>query len=166
VADSPSSPTRGLLDTSVVVDLEEIEPELLPEVQSISSVTLAELASGPVAAFDENERAYRQARLQQVEATLESLPFDDRAARAYGRVFAAVTAIGRKARGRRTADLFIAATALSNQLPLYTLNVDDFVGLEDLLDIVAVPPPADPDESPERPDGSAQGDVAEVDADG
>ena len=146
MVDAPGVPTRGLLDTSVVVDLEGIDPDLLPKIQSISSVTLAELASGPAAAPDEYERAHRQARLQQVEATLESLPFDDRAARAYGRLFAAVTAIGRKARGRRTADLFIAATAVSNQLPLYTLNPDDFVGLEGLLDIVAVPTPADPDE--------------------
>jgi predicted nucleic acid-binding protein len=138
VADS-DAPTRGLLDTSVVVDLGEIDSHLLPEVQAVSSVTLAELAAGPSAAPDAQERALRQERLQQVEATLESLPFDDKAARAYGRVFAAVTAIGRRARGRRTADLFIAATALSNRLTLYTCNPDDFAGLEDLLEVVAVP---------------------------
>ncbi|HEY2142210.1 MAG TPA: type II toxin-antitoxin system VapC family toxin [Solirubrobacteraceae bacterium] len=135
--------TRGLLDTSVVVNIEEIDPDLLPDVQSVSSVTLAELAAGPPASPNPHERARRQERLQQIEATLESLPFDDVAARAYGRVFASVTAIGRKARGRRTVDLFIAATALSNGLPLYTSNPDDFVGLEDLLEIVAVAP-ADP----------------------
>lgn len=134
----------------MVVDIEEIDPDLLPDVQSVSSVTLAELAAGPITSPDPRERARRQERLQQIEATLESLPFDDVAARAYGRVFAAVTAIGRKARGRRTADLFIAATAMSNRLPLYTSNPDDFAGLEDLLDIVAVPPPNDPqsNESP------------------
>jgi len=59
--------------------------------------------------------------------------------------------VGRKARGRRTVDLFIAATALSNELPLYTCNPDDFAGLESLLDRVAVPPPADPEE-PRRED--------------
>jgi hypothetical protein len=127
----------------VVVNIEEIDPDLLPDVQSVSSVTLAELAAGPPASPNPHERARRQERLQQIEATLESLPFDDVAARAYGRVFASVTAIGRKARGRRTVDLFIAATALSNGLPLYTSNPDDFVGLEDLLEIVAVAP-ADP----------------------
>jgi predicted nucleic acid-binding protein len=147
VADPPS-PTRGLLDTSVVVDIEEIDPDLLPDIQSVSSVTLAELAAGPPVAPTDDERARRQERLQQIEATLESLPFDEIAARAYGRVFAAVTAIGRKARGRRTADLFIAATALSNNLPLYTSNPNDFAGLEDLIDIVAVPPPDDPGQSP------------------
>jgi predicted nucleic acid-binding protein len=132
--------TRGLLDTSVVVDIEEIDPDLLPDVQAISSVSLAELTAGLPAASNDEERARRQQRLQQIEATLESLPFDDMAARAYGRVFAAVTAIGRKARGRRAVDLFIAATALSNELPLYTSNPDDFAGLENLLDIVAVSP--------------------------
>jgi predicted nucleic acid-binding protein len=150
VADPPS-PTRGLLDTSVVVDIEEIDPDLLPDIQSVSSVTLAELAAGPLAAPTGDERARRQERLQQIEATLESLPFDELAARAYGRVFAAVTAIGRKARGRRTADLFIAATALSNNLPLYTSNPDDFAGLESLLDIVAIPPPFGPGKPPGPP---------------
>ena len=144
----PPSPTRGLLDTSVVVDIEEIDPDLLPDIQSVSSVTLAELAAGLPAASTDDERARRQERLQQIEATLESLPFDEIAARSYGRVFAAVTAIGRKARGRRTADLFIAATALSNKLPLYTSNPDDFAGLEDLIDIVPVSPPADSGEEP------------------
>jgi predicted nucleic acid-binding protein len=150
----PTTLARGLLDTSVVVDIEEINPDLLPDVQSVSSVTLAELAAGLPAASDPDERARRQERLQQIEATLESLPFDDLAARAYGRVFAAVTAIGRKARGRRTADLFIAATALSNDLPLYTSNPGDFAGLEGLLDIVTVPPSTESDRSPAESEAS------------
>jgi predicted nucleic acid-binding protein len=127
---------------------------LLPDVQSVSLVTLAELAAGPTTAPDTDERARRQERLQQIEATLESLPFDAIAARAYGRVYAAVAAIGRKARDRRTADLFIAATAMANQLPLYTSNPDDFAGLEHLLDIVAVAPATGPDAPPPRPDSS------------
>jgi predicted nucleic acid-binding protein len=142
VTPEASRPTRGLLDTSVVVDIEEIDPDLLPDFQSVSAVTLAELAAGPSAASSPTERARRQERLQQVEATLESLPFDAAAARAYGRVFAAVAAAGRKARGRRTADLFIAATALSKGLALYTSNPDDFVGLEGLIDVVTVTPQA------------------------
>jgi predicted nucleic acid-binding protein len=35
-------------------------------------------------------------------------------------------------------DLLIAATALACSLALYTLNPDDFRGLETLLDIVSV----------------------------
>ena len=78
--------------------------------------------------------------LQHAEATFDQLPFDVAAARAYGRVYAAVTAAGRRARGRRALDLLIAATAVSNELPLYTHNLDDFAVLESLLEVVAVAP--------------------------
>jgi predicted nucleic acid-binding protein len=76
--------------------------------------------------------------LQRAEATFEPLAVDAAVARAFGRVYAAVGATGRKARGRRAVDLFIAATAVAAGLPLYTRNPDDFVGLSELLDIVAV----------------------------
>src|SRR5919204_73653 len=65
-----------------------------------SAVTLAELAAGPHATADPAERARRQERLQRTEATLEPLPVDAGVARAYGRVYAAVGAAGRKERGR------------------------------------------------------------------
>jgi predicted nucleic acid-binding protein len=133
---------RGLLDTSVVVDLDEIDPDLLPEEPAVCSVTLAELAAGPHATSDHKERARRQEHLQRIEATFDSLPFDAEAARAYGRVYSAVVAVGRKARGRRAVDMFIAATALASGLPLYTRNPDDFAGLSDLLEVVAVSPVA------------------------
>ncbi len=73
-----------------------------------------------------------------MEATLEAIPFDAVAARAYGRVFAAVVAGGRKARGKRAMDLLIAATAAAADLPLYTRNIDDFSGLEGVVEIVEV----------------------------
>jgi predicted nucleic acid-binding protein len=129
---------RGLLDTSVVIDLDVIDPEHLPGELAISAITLAELAAGPHATSDPAERARRQDRLQRTEATFEPLPVDGNVARAYGRVYAAVAARGRKARGRRTTDLFIAATAVAASLPLYTRNPADFGGLADLLEIVAV----------------------------
>lgn len=138
MADHPARYARGILDTSVVVDLEEIDASLLPEEVAISSVTLAELAAGPHATTDVDERARRQDRLQRVEAAFDSLPFDANAARAYGRVFAAVTATGRKARGARAVDLLIAATAVAAGLPLYTRNGRDFEALEDLLTVVVV----------------------------
>lgn len=129
---------RGLADTGVVIDLEKIEPDELPVEVAISAVTLAELAAGPHVSTDPKERARRQDRLQRAEATFEVIPFDAAAARAYGRIYATVLAAGRKARGRRALDLLIAATALAAELPLYTRNPDDFDGLNDLVEIVAI----------------------------
>jgi predicted nucleic acid-binding protein len=136
VADSPKG--RGLIDTSVVIALGEVDPTLLPGQTSISALTLAELTSGTYAAPDEQERARRQNRLQRYEVEVESLPFDPDCARAYGGVYAAVRGFGRKARGTRVIDLMIAATALAHELPLYTLNPNDLRGLEGLIEIVDV----------------------------
>jgi predicted nucleic acid-binding protein len=122
----------------VVIDLELINPAELPLEIAVSAITMAELAAGPHATRDPAERARRQDRLQRAEATFEPLPVDAAVARAFGRVYAAVGATGRKARGRRAVDLFIAATAVAAGLPLYTRNPDDFVRLSELLDVVAV----------------------------
>lgn len=131
-------PTRGVIDTSVLIDFEAIDPATLPSEVAVSALSMAELAAGPHAARDAAERARRQDRLQRAEAAFDALPFDGDAARAYGRVYAAVSATGRKARGARAVDLLIAATALALELPLYTRNPDDFRYLGELLDVVAV----------------------------
>ena len=132
---------RGLIDTSVVIDLGRVDPSDLPSEIAVSAVTLGELAAGPHATGDPDERARRQDRLQRTEATFESLPVDGAVARAYGRVYAAVASAGRKARGRRAFDLLIAATALAAELPLYTRNPSDFRELDGLLEIIPVPGP-------------------------
>lgn len=128
---------RGLLDTSVVIALDRLSADQLPAEAAIAAVTLAELVAGPLATDDPVERARRQDRLQRTEATLEPLPFDVWAARAYGRVYASLLAAGRKARGRRAVDLLIAATAIGAELPLYTMNAHDFAGI-DGLDVVSL----------------------------
>ena len=130
--------SQGLIDTSVVTDLDHIDDGQLPSELAISTLTMAELAAGPHATGDTAERARRQDRLQRAEATFDPLPFDGDSARAYGRIYAAIVASGRKARGPRAVDLSIAATALAANLPLYTRNVDDFRGIEHLLTIVGV----------------------------
>ena len=99
---------------------------------------MAELAAGPHATSDGAERARRQDRLQRAEAAFDPIPFGSSAARAYGRIYAAVVAHGRKARGARAVDLLIAAVASSAELPLCTRNPDDFTGLDDLVIVVAV----------------------------
>lgn len=131
-------PARGLLDTSVVIDLEHIEPSRLPIEVAVSAITMAELAAGPHATPDPEERARRQDRLQRAEAAFDPLSFDAEAARAYGRVYSAVVAAGRKSRGPRAIDLLLAAAACAAGLPLYTRNPDDFRALGDLVEIVAV----------------------------
>lgn len=128
---------RGLLDTSVVVDHDLVEPDLLPEESAIAAVTLAELAAGPHATDDEEERARRQDRLQWAAATWDALPFDAEAARAYGRIFAATRAAGCSSRAR-VADLLIAATAAAHGLDLYTRNGADFAGLGRILTVVTI----------------------------
>lgn len=122
----------------MLIDLEDIDVSSLPVEAAVSSLTMAELAAGPHATSDPEERGRRQDRLQRAEAAFDPLPFDGEAARAYGRVFAVVAASGRKARGARAVDLLIAATALAAGLPLYTRNGRDFEGLEELLTVVVV----------------------------
>jgi len=129
---------RGILDTSVVIDLDTVDPNALPLEVAVTTLTMAELAAGPHAATNAAEHARRQDRLQRTEAAFAPLPFDADAARAYGRVYAAVIAAGRKARGARAVDLMIAAIACSVELPLYTRNPDDFAALDGLVDVVAI----------------------------
>lgn len=129
---------QGLLDTSVVIDFEHLDPAELPVESAVSAITMAELAAGPHATMDPGERARRQDRLQRAEAVFDPLPFDAEASRAYGRVYAAVVGVGRKARGARAVDLMIAAVACSKGLPLYTRNPGDFTALEGIVEIIAV----------------------------
>lgn len=135
----PQREPTGLLDTSVVVQLPNLDdPRLLPDEPLISTITLAELSVGPLVAIDPQVRAARQAQLQQAEADFDPLPFDAAAARAFGRVAADLRGAGRKP-AARAYDALIAAVAISNDLPLYTANPTDFAGITGLR-VVAVPP--------------------------
>ncbi len=134
------SDPEGLLDTSAVLALHRVrDPSLLPDVAMISAVTLAELSVGPLVAADDIERARRLAQVQQAEADFDPIPFDAPAARAYARVAAAYRRSGRKP-AARSFDAMIAATAIANDLPLYTANPADFAGIEGLV-VRALPAP-------------------------
>jgi hypothetical protein len=134
------SDPEGLLDTSAVLALHRVrDPSLLPDVALISAVTLAELSVGPLVAADDVERARRLAHVQQAEADFDPIPFDAPAARAYAQVAAAYRRSGRKP-AARSFDAMIAATAIANDLPLYTANPADFAGIEGLA-VRAVPAP-------------------------
>lgn len=131
---------QGVLDTSTVILLARLTDATgLPAEPLITTITLAELSVGPLVAGDERERMARQAHLQQAEADFDPLPFDAAAARAFGRVAASLHRAGRKT-AARAYDAMIAATALANDLPLYTSNPADFTGIDDLR-VVAVPEP-------------------------
>ena len=131
---------RGILDTSTVIMLGRLDdPGMLPDEPLITAITLAELTVGPLVATSDQERAARQAHLQQAESDFDALPFDASAARAFGRVAASLRQSGRKTTAR-SYDAMIAATALAHALPVYTCNPDDFAGI-DGLEVVAVPVP-------------------------
>jgi hypothetical protein len=70
-------------------------------------------------------------------STFDPLSFDTDVARAYGVIYAAVVAAGRKPR-ERLADLLIASVAAANNLPLVTRNADDFAGLDSQLSVISV----------------------------
>lgn len=130
--------SRGLLDTSVIIDWHDPEvAAALPIELAISAISAAELAAGPALATSRAEAARRQARIQEVESLFEPIPFDAASARSYGLVVAAATDSARSHR-RRVADLLIAATAHAHGLDLYTRNGQDFAGLQDLLRIVSI----------------------------
>lgn len=135
-----STSLRGILDTSTVILLQRLaDAAVLPSEPLITAVTLAELSVGPLVTDDDSQRVARQAHLQQAEADFDPLPFDADAARAFGRVAASLRRSGRKAHARAY-DAMIAATAVANDLPVYTCNPGDFSGI-DGLEIIAVPVP-------------------------
>ena len=137
---SPAPAARGVLDTSTVILLPRLEDStVLPAEPLITAVTLAELSAGPLVTEDPTEREARQAHLQQAEADFDPLPFDAASARAFGSVAASLRRSGRKA-GARSYDAMIAAIALANELPVFTCNPADFLGI-DGLEVVAVPVP-------------------------
>lgn len=132
-------PGPGLLDTNTFILSGRIDANLTPTEALISTITLAELSVGPLVAQTDTERAVRLAHVQQAEADFDALPFDAAAARAFGRVAADMRRSGRKP-DARTYDAMIAATAIANDLPLYTCNPGDFRGIDGLR-VVAIPHP-------------------------
>lgn len=129
---------QGILDTSTFVLLKRVsDPQSLPQEPLITAITLAELSVGPLVATSEDERARRQAHLQEAEADFDALPFDADAARAFARVASSLRSAGRKPTAR-SFDALIAATAISRELPIYTCNPNDFDAMGAVVVAVAV----------------------------
>jgi len=105
---------RGVLDTSVILGPPS---RALPDESTISVISLAEIKLGVLVASNAIERAKRLARLVEVERTYSPLPVDDDVASAYATIVAAERERGRRPRAM---DALIAATAVANDLTLYT----------------------------------------------
>ena len=125
---------KAILDTSVVIatGIGALDGEL-----SISSVTLAELHFGVLVATTASVRAERLRRLSVLQHHFDALPVDEAVAASYGQLAAAVAKAGRQPRAR-TMDLLIAATAHAHSARVYTRNAQDFVGADNLVEVVAV----------------------------
>ena len=130
--------TKGLVDTSVVIDLDHLADANLPAEIAISAITLAELAAGPHATRDPEERAARQERVQRVEATFDPLPFDDEAARGMDGSSQRCSRRGVRPEARDRSIFRIASITLANGLALYTRNSKDLRPFEHLIEIIAV----------------------------
>jgi toxin FitB len=125
---------RAILDTSVVLatGFGPLDGEL-----AISAITLAKMHFGVLVAKERAVRAERLRRLLTLQHTFDALPIDDAVAASYGQVASAVVDAGRQPRAR-SMDLLIAATAHAHSARLYTRNINDFRGLDDLVEVVEV----------------------------
>lgn len=128
--------TRGILDTSVLIDLHDgaVSDDALPDEQAITSLSLGELGFGVAVATDGRVRIDRQARLDYYREKFRdsTIPYDAEAAMLFSRLVESVLGSGKRAISRRTIDLQMAAIAVSRQIPLYTVNHADFAGIAGL----------------------------------
>lgn len=121
---------KALLDTSILIGGNELPFGLDA---SISAVSISELHFGLIIASDPRTRAVRANRLGLVEARFPNpLPLDNRVARVWGELQAAVRERGGSPR-KRMADLAIAATALVHESVLITANAKDLTIVKDMV---------------------------------
>jgi predicted nucleic acid-binding protein len=127
---------RGLLDTSVFIASETgrgLDVARMPAEVAASVITLAELQAGVLAARDVATRARRLATLDTL-VDLEVLPVDEGAARAWARLRLHLAEQGRRI---NVNDLWIAAIALSRDLPVVTQD-GDFDPLEGVDELAVI----------------------------
>lgn len=127
----------GVLDTCTYIDLDLLDPAVLPLIPEVTAITMAELHQGVAMAKDGVTQAIRREKPGAAIVAFEPLPFDHQAAARYGTLVSLTLAANQDPRPRRI-DLMIAAIASSRGLPLYTRNKADFVGLDDMVTVIAV----------------------------
>lgn len=117
---------RGLLDTSVFIAQETGRARAsLPAMAAVSVSTLAELHLGVLLTEDPHVRAQRLRTLSSVEALFEPLPVDAAVARTFAEIVAEARRQGRRP---KIMDTWIAATAVTHGLPVYTQD-EDFLAI-------------------------------------
>jgi tRNA(fMet)-specific endonuclease VapC len=119
-----------LIDTSVFIaaergqlDLDTIFAAHQSEPVALAAITASELLHGVHRAQTPEQRALREAFVEQVLAALPVVPFDLVVARIHGRLWAELAAQGITVGAH---DLLIAATALSLEVPVATRDVRSF----------------------------------------
>lgn len=123
-------PTKGLLDTSVLIASETgraLRVDRLPDRSAVSVVTIGELHAGVLAAKDVETRARRLATLDLL-AEISVVSIDEDVAVAWARLRALLAEKGRRV---NVNDAWIAATAMTYQLPVVTQDAD-YDAMEDL----------------------------------
>lgn len=134
---SASRNARGLLDTSVLVAIENGRPlrtEALAETSAISVVTRAELRVGIFAAEDIETRDRRLTTLE-LANRIVALPVDEKVSRAWSQMRAYVQASGKKV---EVNDMWIAATAAAHEIPVLTQD-RDFDALSGVAGLTVIP---------------------------
>jgi len=127
--------SRGLADTSVFIALESGRPldvRSFPEQLSVSVITVAELRAGVLAATRVDVRDRRLTTLQHALA-LNPVPVDDAVGRTWALLRVALEGTGRRL---KVNDSWIAATALTLDLPVVTQDID-YAGVPGL-EVIAV----------------------------
>lgn len=114
---------RGLLDTSVFIAREvgrQLTADDLPETSAVSVVTVAELTAGVLTGHDADTTARRLQTLERVNH-FAALSVDLEVARTWARLRAHLASVGRRVGPN---DLWIAATAVVHEIPLFTQDAD------------------------------------------
>lgn len=118
-----TSPTVGLLDTSVFIAREDGRPlGVLPERVAVSVVTIGELQFGVLASPNDELRARRADTLALARAA-DPIPISEAIMGSWARLVADCRAAGIH-RAVKLTDLLIAATAVEHGLPVVTQDVD------------------------------------------
>jgi predicted nucleic acid-binding protein len=117
------TPRAAVLDTSVLIARESGRPldsDQLPELSTVTVITVAELHAGILAAGDTETRSRRLATLDAV-SVVEPLRVTAEAARQWASLRVRLAEAGRSA---KVNDLWIAAVAAANDMDVVTQDAD------------------------------------------